>query len=239
MDLRTFIVPAIDIKDGKVVRLYKGDYSKVKVYAKDPVELARYFDGLGFKKIHIVDLDGAKDGIPVNAKVLERIRNSVGCEIEFGGGIRDKKTADYLLNTLGVNYIVVGTLAVKNPPLFKELVNAYPQRVILSVDTKGGKVAVGGWLESSGKTPEEFAKEFDGLPLWGYLYTVVERDGTLQGVDVEPYRRFKKISNKPLLASGGVASEEDIKKLVGITDGVVVGKAFYEGRINFEELLRS
>jgi len=141
-----------------------------------------------------------------------------------------------LINQLGVNYVVVGTLAVKKPVLFEEIVNEFPYKVILSIDSKGGKVAIGGWLETATMAPEEFAKQYDNKPIWGYLYTVIEKDGTLEGIDIEPYKRIKKFVKKPVLASGGVASLEDIKKLIGITDGVIVGRAIYEGKINLEEI---
>jgi phosphoribosylformimino-5-aminoimidazole carboxamide ribotide isomerase len=236
VSLKEFVIPAIDIKDGKVVRLYKGEYSKLKVYGENPVEVAKYYDSLGFKRIHIVDLDGAKEGYPANLKLVEKIRENVNCEIEFGGGIRTKEAIKKLLNQIGINYVIIGTLAVKETQLFEEIIKEFPNRIILSIDSKGGKVAVGGWLETASMTPEEFAKQYDDKLIWGYLYTVIEKDGTLEGVDIEPYKRIKQFVNKPVLASGGVASLEDIKKLIGITDGVVVGRAIYEGRINLEEL---
>ncbi len=236
MDLKSFVIPAIDLKEGKVVRLYKGDYSKRTVYSDNPVEVAKRFSELGFKRIHVVDLDGAKEGLPVNLKVVEKIRNSVNCEIEFGGGIRTREAFKLLLEELGINYLIVGTLAVKNPGLFEEVVGLYPGRVILSLDSKGGKVAVGGWLETSPLTPEEFARLYEDKPIYGYLYTVIEKDGTLEGVDVEPYLRLKRAVSKPVIASGGVASIEDVKKLYGKVDGVVVGRAIYEGRIKLEDL---
>ncbi len=235
-NLKNFVIPAIDLKDGKVVRLLKGDYSKITEYSTDPIETAKYYAELGFKRIHIVDLDGAKEGLPVNLPVVEKIRKTVNCEIEFGGGIRTEEAFKKLLEDLNIDYLIVGTLAIKNPQLFEEMINRYPNKIILSLDSKGGKVAVGGWLESSNLTPEEFAQRYENKPLWGYLYTVVEKDGTLEGVDVEPYKRLKKVVKKPILASGGVASVEDIKKLVGVVEGVVVGRAIYEGRINLEEL---
>ncbi len=236
MDLKSFVIPAIDLKEGKVVRLYKGDYSKRTVYSENPVEVAKRFSDLGFKRIHVVDLDGAKEGLPVNLKVVEKIRNSVSCEIEFGGGVRTKEAFKLLLEELGIHYLIVGTLAVKNPDLFEEMVGLYPGRVILSLDSKGGKVAVGGWLETSSLTPEEFARLYEDKPIYGYLYTVIEKDGTLEGVDVEPYLRLRRAVSKPVIASGGVASIEDIKKLYGKVDGVVVGRAIYEGKIKLEDL---
>ncbi len=236
MDLKSFLIPAIDIREGRVVRLYKGDYSKTTVYAEDPVEVAKRFADLGFKRIHVVDLDGAREGLPANLRTLRKIREAVDCEIEFGGGIRTEAAVDEVLGNLGIDYAVVGTLAVKNPRLFEELLHRYPERIILSIDAKGGKVAVGGWLETAAQTPAEFAKRYDDKPIWGYLYTVIERDGTLSGVDTKPYEEIKRVIKKPLLASGGVATIEDVKKLIGITDGVVVGRAIYEGKIRLEEL---
>jgi len=235
-DLKGFIVPAIDIRGGKVVRLYKGDFDRERVYHENPVELAKRFDRLGFKRIHVVDLDGAKEGLPSNLETIARIREAVSCEVEVGGGIRTREAAKKLLEDIGVDYIVVGTLAVRKPELFAEIVEEYPNRVVLSIDSKGGKVAVSGWLEKASQTPEEFAKRFENLPIWGYLYTVVERDGTLEGVDIEPYKSIKGVVKKPVLASGGVASLEDVKRLVGVVDGVVVGRAIYEGRIDIENL---
>ncbi len=235
-NLKGFIVPAIDIRGGKVVRLYKGDFDRERVYHENPVELAKRFNRLGFKRIHVVDLDGAKEGLPSNLETIARIREAVSCEVEVGGGIRTREAAKKLLEDIGVDYIVVGTLAVRKPELFAEIVEEYPNRVVLSIDSKGGKVAVSGWLEKASQTPEEFAKRFENLPIWGYLYTVVERDGTLEGVDIEPYKSIKGVVKKPVLASGGVASLEDVKRLVGVVDGVVVGRAIYEGRIDIENL---
>jgi phosphoribosylformimino-5-aminoimidazole carboxamide ribotide isomerase len=236
MDLKSFVIPAIDLRGGKVVRLYKGDYSKEKVYSADPVEVAKRFADLGFKRIHVVDLDGALEGLPANLRTLRKIREAVDCEIEFGGGIRTEAAMDEVLGNLGIDYAVVGTLAVKNPRLFEELLHRYPERIILSIDAKGGRVAVGGWLETAAQTPSEFAESYDDKPIWGYLYTLIERDGTLGGVDTKPYEEIKRVIKKPLLASGGVATIEDVKKLIGITDGVVVGRAIYEGKIRLEEL---
>ena len=235
MNLKEFIIPAIDIKEGKVVRLYKGEFEKSKVYYENPADVAKFFGELGFKKLHVVDLDGAKEGKPVNLKHLENIRKVFPGEIEVGGGIRNYETAKTLFDT-GVDYIVVGTLAVKNPQKFERILASFPDKVILAIDSKGGKIAVGGWLEETPLTPDELAKRYEDKPVWGYLYTIVERDGSLEGVDTKPYEEIKKFVKKPVLASGGVSSLEDVKKLYNIVEGVVVGRAIYEGRIKVEEL---
>jgi len=236
VSLKEFLIPAIDIKGGKVVRLYKGEFDKTTVYYENPADVARLFADLGFKRIHVVDLDGAKEGLPTNLGKIEEIRKVFPNEVEVGGGIRSKEAVKTLLRGVGIDYTVIGTLAVKNPDLFEEIIEEFPSRVILSIDSKGGKVAVSGWLSTAPLTPEELARRYDKKPIWGYLYTVVEKDGTLGGVDIEPYKRIKKVVEKPVLASGGVSSLEDVKKLIGITDGVVVGRAIYEGRIKLEDL---
>ncbi len=235
MNLKEFVIPAIDIKDGKAVRLYKGEFSKVKVYSDKPEEIAKKFNDYGFKRIHVVDLDGAKEGKLKNINVIKKIRKNFKREIEVGGGIRSYKVVKSLFEE-GINYTVIGTLAVKNPEEFEKIISEFPNRVILAIDSKFGRVAVGGWTEETSSTPEEFVKIYDSKPVWGYLYTVIERDGSLEGVDIQPYKEIKKYTKKPVLASGGVSSIEDIKKLYGIVDGVIVGKAIYEGKIKLEEL---
>ncbi len=230
MDLTDFLIPAIDIKEGKVVRLLKGDFNRVLIYSDDPIKLAGLFQEAGFKRIHVVDLDGAEGGKLRNHSLIKGIREVFKGRIQVGGGIRSYGVAESLFEE-GVDYLVIGTLALKRPEEFIRIVEAFPGRVILSLDSRGGKVAVEGWKESSEVRPEDLAGMFDERPIWGYLYTVVERDGTLEGVDPEPYRRIRGRVKKPLLASGGVASLEDIARLRGLVEGVVVGRAIYEGRI--------
>ncbi len=233
MDVKSFVVPAIDIRGGKVVRLFKGDFDRLKVYPYDPEEVARLFDSAGFRRIHVVDLDGAEGGSLKNIEHIRRIRSAFRGEVEVGGGVRSFEVARALFEE-GIDYVVIGTLAVSDPEEFERIVESYPGRVVLSIDSKGGRVAVGGWTRESSLTPEDLARRFDTKPIWGYLYTIIERDGSLQGVDVAPYRRIKSVVKKPVLASGGVSSLEDVKKLYGVVDGVVVGKAIYEGRIPVE-----
>ncbi|AAC07284.1 1-(5-phosphoribosyl)-5-[(5-phosphoribosylamino)methylideneamino]imidazole-4-carboxamide isomerase [Aquifex aeolicus] len=235
MNLKEFIIPAIDLMEGKAVRLYKGDFNKVKVYSERPWELAKNFSDLGFKRLHVVDLEGAEGGKPKNLEVIRKIRENFEGEVEVGGGIRSYEVAKALFDE-GIDFVVIGTLAYKNKEEFLKILENFPNRVILAIDSKQGKVAIGGWKEETAVSPEEFAKEYENYPIWGYLYTVIERDGSLEGVDVEPYKEIKKHVKKPVIASGGVSSLEDIKKLYGIVEGVVVGKAIYEGRITLEDL---
>ncbi len=233
--LKDFIIPAIDIKEGRVVRLFKGDFQRLKDYHKSPEEMARLYGELGFKRIHVVDLDGALFGYPANLDSIRKVRRAFGGKMEVGGGIRNLEGAKALFDE-GVDFVVVGTLAVKEPKEFEKILSHYPDRVILSVDSKGGRVAIGGWKEESSLSPEELSLAFDDKSVWGYLYTDIDRDGTLKGVDVEKYRRFKSVVKKPVLASGGVKGLEDVKALMCCADGVVVGKAIYEGLINLAEL---
>jgi len=230
MDLTEFLIPAIDIKEGNVVRLYKGEFGSAKVYPFTPEEIAKKFGEKGFKRIHVVDLDGAEGGKPKNLEHIRKIRKVFKGEMEVGGGVRSYEVAKTLLEE-GVDYVVVGTLAVKRPEKLERILEDYPGRVILSIDSKGGRVAIGGWKEESSLKPEELAKIYDEKPVWGYLYTIIERDGSLEGVDPRPYEKIVKVTKKPVLASGGVSSLEDVKKLYEIVKGAVVGKAIYEGRI--------
>ncbi len=231
VNLREFIIPAIDLKDGKVVRLEKGDFSKVKKYKDDPSSVAQLFDSVGFKRLHIVDLDGAKSGKPVNSEAIKRIRKNFSGEIELGGGLRTCEQISFYKD-IGIDYFVLGTIAITDADIFERMVYKFEDKIILAIDSKGGKVAVSGWQTSSDLKPYDLVKRYDNLPLWGYLYTIVERDGTLGGVDVEPYRVIRSMTSKPIIASGGVSSLEDVKKLSDIVDFVVVGKAIYEGLID-------
>jgi len=230
MDLKSFVIPAIDIREGKVVRLYRGEFHRETVYPYAPEELAGIFQEKGFRRIHVVDLDGAEGGRLRNLEHIRKIRSIFKGEVEVGGGIRSYEVAKTLIEE-GIDYVVVGTLALRDPEEFSRILEEFPGRVVLSIDSKGGKVSVGGWKEESSKTPKELAKEYEDKPIWGYLYTIIERDGSLEGVSVEPYEEIRSVVRKPVLASGGVSSLEDIRKLYGIVDGVVVGKAIYEGRL--------
>ncbi|MCX8164648.1 MAG: 1-(5-phosphoribosyl)-5-[(5-phosphoribosylamino)methylideneamino]imidazole-4-carboxamide isomerase [Aquificaceae bacterium] len=234
--MKDFIIPAIDLKEGKVIRLFKGDFERAKVYSDSPQDMAKFFDDIGFERLHVVDLDGSLEGMPINLPSIRLIRRAFSGKVQVGGGIRSLE-ACRILKEEGIDFFVVGTLAIKEPNTFADILNHFGNSVILAVDAREGKVAVGGWKEESTLTPKLLAELYEDKPIWGYLYTNIDRDGTLQGVDPEPYRVFKSFTKKPLLASGGVASVEDIRKLMGVVEGVVVGKAIYEGRINLKELL--
>ena len=239
MTIKEFIIPAIDIKDGKVVRLYKGEFDKVKVYNENPLDMAKYFEDSGAKHIHVVDLDGALEGLPKNIKIIEDIVKSVNIPIEFGGGLRSFDAVKTVLD-LGIERVVIGSLAYQNPEEFYKIVENFSGKIIVGIDAKDGKVAIKGWTEKTELSPLEFAKKYDGLDIFGFLFTDVSRDGVMIGANIEATVELAKNLKHPLIASGGVGSLEDVLKLyekreLGIF-GVVVGKAIYEGKINLKEI---
>jgi phosphoribosylformimino-5-aminoimidazole carboxamide ribotide isomerase len=239
MTLKEFIIPAIDIKDGKVVRLYKGEFDKVKVYNENSADMAKYFEDAGAKHIHVVDLDGALEGLPKNIKILESIVRSVNIPIEFGGGLRSFEAVKTVLD-LGVERVAIGSLAYQNPGEFYKIVESFPNKVIVGIDAKDGKVAIKGWTEKTEVSPLEFAKKYDDLDIFGFLFTDVSRDGVMIGVNVETTVELAKNLKHPVIASGGVGSLKDVIKLYEKREfgifGVVVGKAIYEGKINLKEI---
>lgn len=238
--LKDFIIPAVDIKDGKAVRLYKGEFSSVKVYSESPVDMAKMFEDKGFRCIHIVDLDGAYEGVPRNIKVVENIVKSVGIKTEFGGGLRSYQAVRSVFE-IGVDRVIIGSLAYQDPDEFGRIVSDFPGRVIVGIDAKDGKLAIKGWVEKTEFTPLEFAKRFESMPIWGYLYTDINRDGTLEGPNLQGTKHLAENLSKPVIASGGVGSLEDITRLFEIRQsgiaGVVVGKAIYEGKVDVDNLL--
>jgi len=239
MSLKDFVIPAVDIKDGKAVRLFKGLKDSAVVYSDDPVDMAKRWEDEGAKHIHIVDLDGAFEGKPKNFRILERIVQSVSIPVEFGGGLRNYDAVKSVLE-IGVDRVVVGSMAYQNREETERIIDDFPNKVIIGIDAKDGKVAIKGWVEKTEYTPLEFAKSYDTKPIWGFLYTDVNRDGALVGANVEATKKLAENLSHPVIASGGVGSKEDIVKLYNVRDsgiyGVVVGKALYEGKINLKDL---
>ncbi|MCW4573794.1 1-(5-phosphoribosyl)-5-[(5-phosphoribosylamino)methylideneamino] imidazole-4-carboxamide isomerase [Venenivibrio stagnispumantis] len=239
MSLKDFIIPAIDIKDGKAVRLFKGDYNQITVYSDNPVDLAKDFEEKGAKHLHIVDLDGAKEGFSKNFKIVENIIKSVSILVEFGGGIRDYQTIKNLVS-FGVSRIIIGSMIFEKKDEVIKAIFDFQNKIVIGIDAKDGKVAIKGWIETTEKSPLEIAKEFDNIPIWGFLYTDISRDGAMVGPNIEATEYLAKNLKHPVIASGGVSSIEDVKKLFKLKDlgvyGVVVGKAIYEGKIRLEDL---
>ena len=234
------IIPAIDIRGGRCVRLLQGDFQRETVYSGDPVEVARRWAGKGAERIHIVDLDGSREGRPVNADLIRRILSAVDVPIELGGGIRDLATVDSYLG-LGVRWVILGTAALKNREFVVEACRRHPERVILGIDAKDGKVAVEGWTEATGADVLEVAKRYDGLGLAALVYTDISRDGMETGVNVPATERLARSIGIPVIASGGVAGLGDIDELLAVADagilGVITGKALYTGALDLEEAI--
>lgn len=234
------IIPAIDIIGGKCVRLSKGDYDTKKVYNEDPLEVARQFEDWGLRRLHVVDLDGAKAGHIVNHKVLERICGHTGLTVDFGGGL---KTSDDLRVAFesGAAMVTGGSIAVKNPAEFEEWIKAYgPERIILGADAKDGKIAVTGWTETSAQELIPFVKGYIAKGLSKVICTDISRDGMLQGPAVELYSEMmREIEGLSLIASGGVGSKADLEALAATgVAGAIVGKAIYEKRVTKEDVLQ-
>lgn len=231
------IIPAIDLLDGKVVRLKKGDYREVTVYNDDPVSEAKQFRQAGFEHIHIVDLNGAKEGTFVNLDVIKHIIEETGLSIQTGGGIRNYEDARHLLDQ-GIQHIICSSMAVKNSKDWYRLIEEYSDRVILGMDLKEKKVAYGGWMETSDQTIREFLEPMMERGLKRVLSTDISKDGMLSGPNLELYKELQqKFPELDFIASGGVSNAEDLKQLDELNlYGVVVGRAYYENKLSLGEM---
>lgn len=229
------VIPAVDVRDGLVVRLTHGRVQELVLYADDPVAMARRFAADGAPRLHVVDLNAALDDGD-NRGVIEEIVRESGIPVQVGGGLRTDEAVDRALEA-GADRVVLGTEAVRDPSFLRRCADRHGDRILVAVDTDGHRVLVKGWTESGGPYPEVLAAmEAAGAPR--FLVTSVERDGTLGGPDLELYRRTRELTSVPVLASGGVASVEDLRALAGTgVEGVVVGKALYEGTVTLPEAL--
>ena len=231
------IFPAIDIKDKKCVRLLQGDFQKVNVYSNNPDEMAKKWQDQDAEFIHIVNLNGARGEGNVNDDCIKKILSKVNVPIQVGGGIRDKERAKELLN-LGVNRVIVGSMAIKNIELLKELVNEFKEKIVVSIDAKDGKVAVEGWEEVSNVDSLELCKELEEIGVKTIVYTDISKDGMMIGPNFDIYDRLSKETNLDIIASGGVTTLDDIRKLNDMNIyGAIIGKALYENKINLKEVL--
>ncbi len=235
------VIPAIDIKDGHCVRLKQGQMSEATVYSEVPKEMAQKWYQEGAERIHIVDLNGAVNGIPVNEKVIRDIVRSVPVPIQLGGGIRNIQTVETYLE-LGVRQVILGTAAFKDSKFFIRVCERFPGRIILGIDATKGKVAIQGWTEETDITPAEMAKKYDGLGISAIIYTDIERDGMRTGPNIEATKRLASDVKTPVIASGGVSDINDIEKILTLEDygvtGIITGKALYEGTLNLSEAIK-
>ena len=226
------IVPAIDIKDGRCVRLVQGDYVQATVFDHDPAAVARRWEKLGAQRLHVVDLDGAKAGRPVNAQVVFAIVRAIGIPVQLGGGLRDQAAVDAALN-LGVERVILGTAAVREPHLIARLVEQYGDRIVVGVDARDGWVAAQGWTEMSHIKADDLVSRMGVLGVRTVIYTDIGRDGMLAGPNLDAVVELVHVGGPDIVASGGVATEEDLLALArtGVA-GVIVGKALYTGAVD-------
>lgn len=237
------LFPAIDLKNGYCVRLEKGDMNSAKVFNTDPLTQAKEFERLGFQWIHIVDLDGAFNGKgnPINSWVVNAIVRDVKIPLQLGGGIRDLNMIESWLSA-GITRVILGTVALRNPELVKAACKQFPNKIVVGIDGREGFVAVEGWAEKSSVSVEELALKFEDAGVAAIVYTDIERDGMMQGPNIEATRKLAEKLTTPVIASGGVSSIEDLKKLKAIEKfgiaGVISGRAIYDGQIPITEALK-
>ena len=234
------LFPAIDLKNGLAVRLEQGDMARATVFNRDPAEQARIFAAQGFQYLHLVDLDGAVAGRPMNAAAVERILAAVQIPVQLGGGIRDRATIEAWLGK-GVTRVIIGTAAVRDPALVKAAAGAFPGRIVVGLDARDGKVAVDGWAATSELSAFELARRFEDAGVAAIVYTDVARDGMLKGLNLDATIALADAVSIPVIASGGFASIDDVRALLTARAqklaGAIVGRALYDGRLDAAEAL--
>jgi len=234
------LYPAIDLKGGSVVRLKEGDMERATVYGSDPAAQARAFAEIGFSWIHVVDLDGAFAGASVNAAAVDGILDAAGVPVQLGGGIRDMKAVEAWLKR-GVSRVILGTAAVRDPDFVKAAAQAHPGRVAVGIDARDGRVAVQGWAEVSDMTALDLARRFEDAGVAAIIYTDIARDGLLKGLNLESTRELAEAVSIPVIASGGLADLEDVRRLLqpqnAAIAGAITGRALYDGRLDGREAL--
>ncbi len=240
------IIPAIDLRGGKCVRLRQGDYGAETVFGDDPVLMARRWMEAGATRLHLVDLDGAKAGRPVSATIIRRIVSEVTIPCQLGGGIRDDESLQEVFCDLHIDRAIIGTAALKNPEWFSAAAKRYPNKLLLGLDARDGFVATEGWLDVS-KTPAvELARQFDDVPIAGIIYTNIANDGMMQGVDEGTFKDLAELAAGPhaVIASGGVTTLDDVLRLRELAakhpriSGAIVGRTLYEGKLKLEDAIR-
>ncbi len=235
------IIPAVDIKNGKCVRLFQGRFDSETVFSDDPAAMAKRWENEGAEVIHVIDLDGAVEKSPKNLNSIERIIESVEAYIQVGGGIRTAKTAKMYLD-LGVKRVIIGTEAIKNPDFVKDSCKAFPDQIVVGIDARDGLVAIEGWTETTRIKAVDLARRFEDCGVAAINFTDIHRDGMETGPNIEATRRIAEAVSIPVVASGGVSTIEDIKKLmpleaVGVV-GVITGRALYSGSLSLKEAIK-
>ena len=233
------LFPAIDLFEKKAVRLYKGDYANMTVYSDNPIEIARDFEACGCTHIHMVDLEGAKDGTTPNIAVVEQVAKETSLFVEIGGGIRSMETVERYFRA-GVSRVILGTAAVNDEAFLREAVAKYGQRIAVGADVKDGCIAIKGWLETSAVTLEDFLRKMEAIGVRNVICTDISKDGAMRGTNLELYRILAEKFRLDITASGGVSTMEDIRQLRGMDlYGAIIGKAYYTGAIDLKEALEA
>ena len=236
------IIPAIDILNGQVVRLTKGDYNQVEQYKESGIKIAQQYEKEGAQRIHIVDLDGAKDGVLQNLELLKEIRDTTTVEIEFGGGVRNKETVKSLIE-MGINYIILGSLLINNPRVANDIIESFPGKIIAGIDAKGNQVATEGWIETKGNTVDAVLAQLSNLPLHGIIFTDIDKDGMMEGPNIDVLEKISRQSSHPIIASGGIRDANDIHQIKAIEtsniQGCIIGKAILSGHVTLSEIIQS
>lgn len=235
------VIPAIDLKNGRCVRLEQGRMSRETVYSENPVEMALKWYNEGAKRLHIVDLNGAVVGRPVNGDIIRDIVDAVPVPIQLGGGIRDMQTIEGYFN-LGIEMIILGTAAHKNPDFLASACAKFPGRIILGIDGDRGFVSVEGWTEGTNISPSEMVRRYEDLPIAAIVYTDIQRDGMSTGPNIEATRHLAEATNIPVIASGGISALHDVAEILSLEEygvvGMITGRALYEGRLHLADALK-
>ena len=233
------LLPAIDLYDRKAVRLFKGDYQNMTVYSHNPIEIARDFEACGAKYIHMVDLEGARDGTTPNIAIVERVAKETALFVEIGGGIRSMETVDRYL-AAGVSRVILGTAAVKDPAFLKESVAKYGEKIAVGADVRDGKISIRGWLETADVTLDEFLANMEAIGVRNVICTDISKDGAMRGTNLELYKALSAKYSLDITASGGVSGMEDVRQLRAMDIyGAIIGKAYYTGAIDLREALEA
>jgi phosphoribosylformimino-5-aminoimidazole carboxamide ribotide isomerase len=236
------IIPAIDVKDGKCVRLAQGDFDRVTTYADNPLDVALTWMQKGAELIHVVDLDGSVAGLPRNANIILEIARKVDVPIQVGGGIRDMETIEFYLNN-GVSSVILGTAALQNEEIVRDACQTFPKKIILGIDALEGKVAIRGWTQKTQLNAVDLARRYEKFNVKAIIYTDIKRDGMGTGVNIEATKELAKSVSIPVIASGGVATIADIENLLSVKDceiyGVIIGRALYTGAVSLEDAIKA
>lgn len=233
------LLPAIDLYDRKAVRLFKGDYQNMTVYSHNPIEIARDFEACGARYIHMVDLEGARDGTTPNIAIVEQVARETALFVEIGGGIRSMDTVDRYI-AAGVSRVILGTAAVKDPDFLKAAVSKYGEKIAVGADVKDGKIAIRGWLETADVSLDEFLAQMEAIGVKNVICTDISRDGAMRGTNLALYKALSEKYALDITASGGVSTMEDVRQLRSMNlYGAIIGKAYYTGAIDLKEALEA